>query len=832
MILLMNKKVFELAFASALSVYAANIAAEENVELDEYVVQDEVEDEFAILPSESSSGVFGFDKTLAETPRSVTQVSSDLIENYSLRSVDDLVRLTPGAFTSSFFGIQGAMDIRGEPADNYYMGFRRIANPGAFKTNIRGASNLEITRGPVSPLYGTGSVGGQLNFTPKSAKSDTTKYIEEPTGRVDVTLGSYSQKILAAEGGMPFSIGDKQGGIYGFAEVEDSDSFFDDYHPKGSIWQLAVDMDLAEATTMSFSAQYQHDERIQVPGWNRVTQELIDNGTYITGAPPVRNSDNPIGDNRLLPQESGFITTAAPASINGSFSGVGTFCFPSDSGPYTYNGQSVGCTGAPFYAISDAGTAKIDHDTTFIDSLDYAESDAVTLYLDFITDLDNEMVWKNQFFYDYLQHEKYQSWGFTAKYDDMQVFEYRSSLEFPYEISESVTTNNIIGANYRRYESDASHAFFDETFDFRDITVGPTPDDRIDNAVDDPFLSDGTLRRNYNLAEVSTSNNYGLFYLTDIKADKLNVMAGIRYDYFDVESEDQALDLNRRLFIDADGDGEVDHVKGNDGATSFNISTSYATDIGLIPYVTYAESSSLSTNQAGGIIPGTVSSGEFLQDSELKEIGLKYNSDTIYAALSYYDQEKSYRDSQNNQLIAVYSEGYEFEIRALLTENFSITGTATHSDVTEVGNSFAVINGADFAAQNGLNPEDVYGGRIAGDRNTFSGENVELERGGLPDNVVSLYGTYFRPMGAGKFTASLGVTWVDETYMDWAQTVLLPSYDVWTSSLGYRDDKYEILLSINNLFDEEYYTSADLFESVVVKPSEGRTAALMMTYKF
>ena len=64
---------------------------------------------------------------------------------------------------------------------------------------------MEVLRGPVSPLYGHGSVGGQLNYSPKTSKSETAKYITDPTGRVDVTLGSYDQKLLAVEYGAPFT---------------------------------------------------------------------------------------------------------------------------------------------------------------------------------------------------------------------------------------------------------------------------------------------------------------------------------------------------------------------------------------------------------------------------------------------------------------------------------------------------------------------------------------------------------------------------------------------------------------------------------------------------
>ena len=143
----LTKKIMIISYAIASCGWAV---AEE---IEEIVVVAE-RDYYSILPDEPTDSAFGLSKSLAETPRSLTEVREDLIEKFVLRSVDDLVRLTPGAFTSSFFGIRGAMDVRGEPADNYFRGFRRVANPGAFNTIVRGAERLEILRGPVSPLYG------------------------------------------------------------------------------------------------------------------------------------------------------------------------------------------------------------------------------------------------------------------------------------------------------------------------------------------------------------------------------------------------------------------------------------------------------------------------------------------------------------------------------------------------------------------------------------------------------------------------------------------------------------------------------------------------------
>jgi hypothetical protein len=68
------------------------------------------------LPLKDVGSVFGFDKTLAETPRAASSVSSEQLERFGITQIYDLVSQVPGTFTSSFFGTGGALDIRGTPA--------------------------------------------------------------------------------------------------------------------------------------------------------------------------------------------------------------------------------------------------------------------------------------------------------------------------------------------------------------------------------------------------------------------------------------------------------------------------------------------------------------------------------------------------------------------------------------------------------------------------------------------------------------------------------------------------------------------------------------------
>lgn len=829
---------------------APALAAETNdadvAELEDFVIS-EVTDELSILPSEPSDSSFGLDLTLLETPRSVTEVSSDLIKSYGLRSVDDLVRLTPGAFTSSFFGIRGAMDIRGAAADNYFRGFRRIANPGAFNTIVRGAESLEVLRGPVSPLYGHGSVGGQLNYSPKTAKSETAKYISDPTGRVDVTVGSYDQKLLAVEYGAPFTTpGGKPAGVYFFGEVEDSGSFYHGYNPTSELAQLAFDMDYTENTTLEFGVQYQTTDSIQVPGWTRVTQALIDRGEYITGTPSSLNDPTRlVGADRLTPEESGAVGAFAPFYLNNSYSKTTNFCAPSDAQglTFTFRGVTRDVCGLPVVnPITNIGIAKIDHRTTFIDPLDFADTEAITAYFDANTKLGDSLTWKNQFFYDYLDHTKYQSWGFTALYPGVEHMEFRSSLTLDYDTS-SFESQTIVGINVRKENTDHREAWWDENFDRRDMLVGPTPDDRIDWAVVDPWADatilydddgapsglEGTVRRNFNGEQKSLLLNTGLFFLSDISFGKLNLLIGGRYDRFDVDSRDDALAL---MGIPYDTRGTL---SDDDDAVSYNFSVSYDTDFGLRPYFTVAESSSLSTNQVGGINPGAVADMSFVQTSEITEGGFKFSGmdGALYAAVAYYDQERTFRDGQTQAIVAQFGKGLEAETRIVINDSFYLTATLTNSDITEISDgALAIINSAQFAEQNGLEVTDLYNGRIGSFRNFWVGSQTEVDTPGLPDTVASAYGSYVFSVGDAEMVASLGVTYADETYMDITESTLLPSYMVWTTSLSYLTDSYEVMATVNNLFDEKYYTKADLFDGVVVKPSEGQTISVMFSYKF
>ena len=67
------------------------------------------------------------------------------------------------------------------------------------------------------------------------------------------------------------------------AELDDSFSFYRGIHPSHQLAELSDDFAPGAWSLRSDYMYYHSNGDVQTPGWNRLTQALIDNGTYITG---------------------------------------------------------------------------------------------------------------------------------------------------------------------------------------------------------------------------------------------------------------------------------------------------------------------------------------------------------------------------------------------------------------------------------------------------------------------------------------------------------------------------------------------------------------------
>ena len=124
-----------------------------------------------VLPNAPSGSSFGFDKPLVDTPRSVSIISEETIDLFGLSAVEDLVKLVPGVYTTTRFGIQGSIDVRNVPADTYFRGMKRLNLQGHARSVLAAMDTIEVVKGPPSPIYGMGKIGGYTNMVPKSGRA-------------------------------------------------------------------------------------------------------------------------------------------------------------------------------------------------------------------------------------------------------------------------------------------------------------------------------------------------------------------------------------------------------------------------------------------------------------------------------------------------------------------------------------------------------------------------------------------------------------------------------------------------------------------------------------
>lgn len=581
------------AFAGLLlgSAPLGSFAADNNVVLlDNYVATAKADDLYDVLPARESGSVFGTSRGLLDTPRSVTVVEGALIDLFGIRTVNDFVSVTAGTFTGNYFGVPGALDVRGERADNFFRGFRRVENRGNFPTPIASTDYVEVIKGPPPPIYGGGKVGGILNFIPKTAKSKTAKFIDKPVGVITATVGTYGKKSASVEYGTPFTIAGKRSGAYVFLQGEDSHHYYDNIYNKGWLAQLAVDTELSDSVMLEYGIMAQWSDLNQSLGWNRVTQAMIDgDGTYLAGRPGLDLNTN--GDQWLSPSEVNAYALEQFAFTN----------------PFPYDALTDAQKAAFALDPSTVHLTKLSHHQVQAEAMDFSRTDALTGYFDITKEFSSALLLKNQSFYDSMNHTKYSSYGFTADYVAM-VFENKTTLNWHLEPAKGFKLDNVFGFSWRYSDGDEreSRGRGYQVLDRRDLSYGPTPNDRFEGAYT------GTGNVPYNWRQIGAFTDSGLFALFDATlVDNLGVTLSARWD--DYTAHTDGTDLNA-VFA---------NVHNSDSAFTYNASVNYKFSAGLTPYVTHATSRYLELGQGGMIDRMNLAGNTWLQDSELTEAGIK-----------------------------------------------------------------------------------------------------------------------------------------------------------------------------------------------------------------
>ncbi|WP_394211422.1 TonB-dependent siderophore receptor [Enterovibrio calviensis] len=136
---------------------------------------------------------------ISETPRAISVVTREQMDDRASVSISDALQYTPSIQTN-YFGEDNKQDwfvIRGFKQANsgLYQDGTRLYSSGFYSWQIDpfGLERVEVLRGPASVLYGQNPPGGVVNVVSKRPQFDAG------SGKVAVEVGSYDRKQLSAD---------------------------------------------------------------------------------------------------------------------------------------------------------------------------------------------------------------------------------------------------------------------------------------------------------------------------------------------------------------------------------------------------------------------------------------------------------------------------------------------------------------------------------------------------------------------------------------------------------------------------------------------------------
>lgn len=797
-------KAFAMTTAVALSSQA--FAQEETEVKEKDVEKIQVTGSLGSLPGQDVESVFGFGKSILETPRSASTISQEQMERFNVSDIDELVAFAPGTFTQSFFGVAGSLDVRGTPGETYFRGVKRLDNPGNYPTPIGASSRIDIVRGPASPIYGPSKIGGYLNFNPKSARASGGQYLDAPTGALSYTTGSWDKSILTAEVGGPASVAGKEMGYYIYGELENSDSYYDNTQTDQTVLQASFNVDITDNLRFEFGGMYHDYDGNQVAGWNRLTQELVDDGTYITGTAQPLDTD---GDGQISHEEYGAVNIA----------GESFFYVPASS--FTDDEATA------LMQLENVGTTTLSGNQVLVAPDDQLGNEAITLYFDTIYYTDNWEI-RNQLFYDAYDNINENAYGFS-QFHDSWVVEDKLIFATEYE-NDGLLAQFQFSPSVRYTDFEHGDDFTYEYFNRRDLTMPSS-------ALDRRLLSTRS-GKNYDNYDVGNYLDLGVAAMTDLTWDwGLNLVLGVRYDTIDIESTSRQDLILPSARIEGNEGTPVSAEETVDG-WSWNASISYEFEIGLIPYITAAEQATLVAGQGAEIGVGQLGDGSAFDTSELIEFGVKGSllDDTLYFALSSFEQERTDFNAQNTVTNnTTNNKGTEFELRWVVNDNLVVSAGYTNIKVInltalENGNQFGFLGAEDLV--NLEDPSLIFGGNVIGLNLIGEGfNNTDGRKAGIPENIYTLTATYDFQNG---YAANVSVVDVEEVASGFSAAVTLPAYTLVNAGLSYQAEDWAFNLTVKNLTDERYFRSnfPDLFGSQIVLPELPRHFNAKFTYTF
>jgi iron complex outermembrane recepter protein len=274
--------------------------------------------------------------------------------------------------------------------------------------------------------------------------------------------------------------------------------------------------------------------------------------------------------------------------------------------------------------------------------------------------------------------------------------------------------------------------------------------------------------------------------------DQWQVLAGLRYDRFNVETTNHLRPL-------------IPTEERKSHSTSPRLGVVWTPLQNHSFYASWTKTFSPVGGGLIGITPGAAGNANDLSPelTKQKEIGVKSDwlDDRLSTTLAVYELELYNRRTKDpdDPTITLLSglqrsRGIELTASGKLGGNWYMRGGVGVQDAT-----------------------------VVKDNNGLEGKRIN----GVAKHNGSLFITWKPEMG---WYAETGLTLVGQRYADNQNTVILPGYGRWDALAGYREKDWDVSGALTNLTDRYYYASAT--SAAQIMPGEPRSLVMTGTYKF
>ncbi len=802
-------------------------AANPNITVLEKFIASEtrVESSDTLLPnSRPVDSLYGFSRSLLDTPRGVSVLTPETLALRNINDVYDLASLVPGSTVVNFYGVPGIPTTRGLFTSIYFNGMQRVWNRNGYPTSFGSLESMDYVRGPAPGHYSAASPGGFVNFLPKSP------YYDKSRGSVRASYGSYNELQVQADVGGPVLIGKTPAAFRLSFTNQQADSYYagiknDYFSAYGSLKSR-----LSDTVSIFTGGEYYRHRSKENPGWNRVTQDLIDNDNYVFGSP--LNDLTGASLTVRLPSGRSFtfantspglvnraaLETATPfggtrGNFDGSFLALGTGFAGSGFRPAVVAGRPDAQFFYSYLGAIDnptARTVKLDGSQVITDAQDYTNADTFLAFFDTIFTPKSGLKVTNKLFLDAYKRDKVSSYGY-GEYGKNLTLENKLLVEQSFPAMKGV--NLVYGASVRYEDAIAKTEFTVEPFNRRDISKAPTNNDRmlsggqrdlLGKTYWDPFGS-----------YYSDNLTVGAFLIPEIKfTEAFSVILSGRID-------NASWDWGVPYGLGADFNSGP--RKGG-GTTYTNYSVSPT--LKVAPNVTLYATGQKGTSFQGFYVSGGISAGDTnYQESSLGEFGVKATAldNKLFAGVSFFYQELVNFDIRGGQAMPQRGSGVEFELTADVSKQFSLATNLTWQEhyfrSPTIPGGFVPLTAQQLTQYAGIFSSD-FGGR----------PNPGGPRFGIPEWNGSIFAKY--NFGNG-WVLSGGPSYTTSQWGNPDKTIKLPAFTLWSATLQYVTPKWEVTAAGQNLFSERYFHSFDSFAAnAIILKGEPVTLTLSLKYKF